>query len=194
MEFNFSKDGNLVLIVLLVLCGSVWCYIKFILKNEKRKFKKIDFSKKEEYLFISYLGGSAPLENTKGVVTKSKTTYLIETENRERIVKSFSFQVKEVDIIQISEKQENGFFKRMRNHLFDPDASNASENSLYFNSSDQNKIYEITILLKNNIEMRFESKKVPYNFFEQVMFSKDNRNIYELIKERRKEEKYGITD
>ena len=91
-------------IIVIVVILAFILYIKCT--GEKHRFKKINFKNKKLYLCIFFLYGNCNLKTNKAVISRDGDMFLIETEDKNLNIESFSFNREDVENIEIREKKK----------------------------------------------------------------------------------------
>ena len=156
-------------IIVIVVILAFILYIKCT--GEKHRFKKINFENKKLYLCIFFLYGNCNLKTNKAVISREGDMFLIETEDNNLNVESFSFNMNEIEDIKIREKLSSKSGEQSWNDFTSLTYSGGGSpglNTTYTTTrtTKYHKVYDIKINLKNNIKMHIQSTKYPYHIFE----------------------------
>lgn len=157
------------LIIIFVVIIFFILYIKST--SDKRKFKKINFKNKKLYLCIFFLYGNCNLKTNKAVISRDGDLFLIETEDKNLNIESFSFNKEDVENIEIRENLSSKSSEQSWNDfasLSHMGGGTPGLNTTYTvtKTTKYYKVYDIKIYLKNNIKMHIQSTKAPYFIFD----------------------------
>lgn len=151
------------LVVVLIFFALI---IFFNVKNERKRFKSIDFKNKKIYLCLLFLYGSCNLKTNKAVLSRNGDTFLIETEDKDLKVESFKFDKLDILDIKVTENLSFKSATQLWNNFTSGDAIGRNTTFTPVKSTKYYKVYDIDIFLKNNIKIRLQSTKSPYFIFE----------------------------
>ena len=152
----------MIYIVILILIVILIIY----LKNDKRKFKTINFKNKKLYLCCLFLHGTCNLKTNKAVISRNEDEFLIETEDNNSVVESFKFNKNDVKNIEIKENLSSKSSEQLWNNFTSADAIGRHTTFTPVKTIKFYKVYDITILLNNDIKMHIQSTKSPYYIFD----------------------------
>ena len=139
--------------------------------SDKRKFKKINFKNKKLYLCVFFLYGNCNLKTNKAVISRDGDMFLIETEDKNLNIESFSFNREDVENIEIRENLSSKSGEQSWNDfssLSHMGGGSPGLNTTYTVTKTTKfyKVYDMKIYLKNNIKMHIQSTKPPYFIFD----------------------------
>ena len=134
--------------------------------SDKRKFKKINFKNKKLYLCVFFLYGNCNLKTNKAVISRDGDMFLIETEDKNLNIESFSFNREDVENIEIRENLSSKLGCNRWNNFTSPDTIGRHSTYTFTKATKFYKVYDIKINLKNNIKMHIQSTKPPYFIFD----------------------------
>lgn len=141
--------------------------IVIILKDERRTYKSINFKEKKLYLCCKFLYGNCNLKTNIAVLSRSEDNFLIETEDKEGIVESFSFNVSEILDIKVKEGLSSKSGTQLSNN-HETSTKMGSQTSIEsVKTLKLYKEYNIKIELKNGIHMCILSTKDPDYIFRE---------------------------
>lgn len=155
------------LFILILIIVIICIYLKSNL--EKSKFKKINFKNKKMYLCVFFLYGNCNLKTNKAVLSRDKNNFLIETEDKDHNVESFGFSSDDVVNIEIKENLSSKSSEQLWNNFTTADHIGASGLKTTYTATKTTKfykVYDIKIILKNDIKMHIQSTKSPYFIFD----------------------------
>ena len=152
---------------LIIIFGVTIFFILYIKStSDKRKFKKINFKNKKLYLCVFFLYGNCNLKTNKAVISRDGDLFLIETEDKNLNIESFSFNKEDVENIEIRENLSSKSGWDQWNNFTSPDTIGMHSTYTTTKTQKYHKVYDIKIYLKNNIKMHIQSTKSPYFIFE----------------------------
>ena len=152
------------LIIILVVIIFLILYIKST--SDKRKFKKINFKNKKLYLCVFFLYGNCNLKTNKSVISRDGDMFLIETEDKNLNIESFSFNKEDIENIEIRENLSSKSQVQHWNNFTTGDSIGRHTTFTPIQTHKYYKVYDIKIYLKNNIRMHIQSTKAPYFIFD----------------------------
>lgn len=133
---------------------------------EKSKFKKINFKDKKMYLCVFFLHGNCNLKTNKAVLSRNDEIFLIETEDKNFNVESFSFNEQDILNVEIRESLSS----KSSNQIWDnfTTGNTIGHNTTFtpVKTTKYHKVYDINIFLKGNIKIHIQSTKSPYFLFD----------------------------
>jgi len=152
----------------LIIIFGVIIFLIFYIKitSDKHKFKKINFKNKKLYLCVFFLYGNCNLKTNKAVISRDGDLFLIETEDKNLNIESFSFNKGDVQNIEIRENLSSKSGWNRWNNFTSPDAIGIHSTYTMTQTTKYYQVYDIKIHLKNDIRMHIQSTKSPYFIFD----------------------------
>lgn len=151
-----------VLVIILIVLLLIYLYFN----RDKKKFKNINFKNKKLYLCVYFLYGNCGLKTNKAVLSRNNDEFLIETEDNNLIVQSFKFNKNDVVDISIQERLSTKSGESLWNNFTTGDTIGHNTTFTAEKTMKLKKVYDIRIVLRNDIKLHIQSNRSPYFLFD----------------------------